>query len=108
MALRVEQARRSDHCGEGRRFMERERRGRMPEVPASCRLHAVGPSASFDRVQIELEDSILREDALYFQGNGHFPELAPRASRRREVEIFGELLRDGRASNPDPSPFEVR
>ena len=46
-----------DGAGEQRRLFGRERRGRLAEIRARCRLSAEDPVAPLDHVEINLEDA---------------------------------------------------
>ena len=84
-----------DHCREPRGLLRVEGRGRLPKVVARRSLRPKYPVAPFDDVQVDFEDSRLAQLGLEPAGNDQLPQLPEGVLGRREVEVLGQLLRDG-------------
>ena len=85
-------------AGEHRALVEREVLDILAEVRAGSGLHAVSPLAKINLVEVELEDFRLRVLALKLESQEYFLNLALECAVLRQIRIFGELLRDGRAA----------
>src|SRR6266851_3624373 len=107
MADGIVDARRGNDRGQCRGLQVGEPRGRLAKVAARGGLRPVGPRAELDDVDVELQDSPLGKRALHAEGDRPFAQLPPPGAVRREIQVLGELLRDGRAAVADPAALPV-
>jgi hypothetical protein len=84
--------------GQQRRLAQGKLRCGLAEVALGRGLDAVGPGAEIDPVQIELEDLLLGEARLQPDRQDQLLGLPAIVLRRRQEEVAGELLGDGRAA----------
>ncbi len=91
----IEQTRVDDRRGHQRRLRGPDRGRRHAEVRPRRRIGAVDPVAPLDHVEVDLEDPRLLELGLEAARDDQLAELPDGIPRRREVEVLGELLRDG-------------
>jgi hypothetical protein len=103
----VEVVRRGDRAGEGRGLRERQVLRVLVEELAGSRLHAVGPLAEVDRVQVPREDLLLRELLLELPCERRLVDLAPERPLVADVEVLHELLGDRRAALDDAAGSQV-
>src|SRR5439155_21578757 len=81
--------------------------GGLAEIALRCRLDAIGAGPEIDPVEIELENLGLGELTLEPDRQHGFLQLAPDRALPREEQIFGELLRDGRAALRDAAAQNI-
>ena len=81
--------------GEVSRFRDRQFVHRFVEIEERGGSHAVGAHAEIDLVEIELEDFLLGEGALYLHREQRFLDLAREGQLVREQEVLRDLLGDG-------------
>ena len=99
--------RRFDEAGEQRRLGKRHVARRLAEIALRRRLDPVGARAEIDPVEVKLENLVLGEFVLQPQRQHHLLELAHQVALRRQEQVLGELLRDGRAALGDAAVEEV-
>ena len=87
---------RVDQRRESSTLLHRERAGRLLEVRARRGLDAVGTPSEVDRVEVALEDLLLRLLTLDLERQDRLLELAAPGALLREVEDLDVLLRDRR------------
>src|SRR5262245_59756785 len=95
---RIEQSRVDDGGGKQRRLLRGYVSRARTEIRARGGLRAVDTIAPFDDVEIQLENPRLLQLGLESPGDQQLPQLAQRILRRREVQVFPELLRDRAAA----------
>jgi len=67
----------------------------------------VDASAPFSHIEIQFEDSLLRELVFQFAGDQRFFGFSEKGFIGGEVEIFRELLRERTASSFKRAGFEI-
>jgi hypothetical protein len=105
VALGVRRERVRERGGERCRLGLGQVRGAATEIMACCGLGAEDGRPPFGHIEIQLEDPVLLEKALEPSRNDRLFNLADCRPRFAEVEILGELLRDGAATT---NPFAIR
>ena len=92
---RIEHSWVDDRAGEERSLGGTELRDAGVKIRTRRGLRAVHAVAPLDHVQVQLEDPRLRQLGLEPPRDDQLAQLANRVFRRRQVEVFRELLRDG-------------
>ena len=88
--------------GEARGLRRREAARADAEERARRGLAAVGRLAEFDRREIDLEDPLLRDEAVEGDGDRGLASLAPPRAFAGEPQVLRELLRERRGAAQAP------
>jgi RNase P subunit RPR2 len=91
---RIVVARVDDRAREQRRLIRRQRGRRDAEIPARCGFGAEDAVSPLDHVEVQLEDSALRQRRFQTARDHQLFQLADRIARRRQVQVLRQLLRD--------------
>lgn len=93
---------RLEQSGQKRGLAHRQILGTLVEIPLRGRFDAIGPAAEIDAVQIQGEDLFLGEFQLQPDGQHQFLHLAAHILIRRQEQVLGQLLGQGRAALHHP------
>ena len=91
---RIEHSRIDDRRRQQRGLFARQVGRRHAEIGARGRLRSPDAVAPLDHVEIDLEDARLGQLRFEAAGNEQLAQLPQRITRRRQIEILRELLRD--------------
>lgn len=83
--------------GKARRLNPRQFAGRPPEVGLRCGFHAKNPISELGRIQIQLEDAVLRKEEFKAAGHNQLAPLSEEGPTLRQIEIARQLLGEGTA-----------
>src|SRR5512132_1699281 len=91
------------HRREAGGLLGRHARRARTEIPLGGGFGAEHAAAPFDDIEVQLENALLIEDGFEQDGDDGLCGLAPIASRRRQEQVLGKLLRDRRTTGDDAS-----